>query len=258
MAITDWRLTSFVAFVFASGCASNVNDAPPLGPDGVHIQSVARPPDRFEIGYQQRLEKTQGTKEMAATGAAAGAAAMGAACLGLAVVLPVVGCLGAVAAGGAAGAAGGAAGSVKAVNPIDRYPPETRAQLSALIDEAEGRHDFFVEIRDSLRGQVPSGYQTDDSYAKVLISTRPDSVRLVQNEELELAIRIKATMTVEWNRQRRTPRTDKMKFVYTSEQLPVEDWLRDDGAEFDAALTDGIAQIGRDMEAWLTAPAQAP
>jgi hypothetical protein len=255
MSTTDWRLTSYVAFMFATGCASNVNDAPPLGPDGVHIQSVARSPDRFEISYQQRLEKTQGVKENAATGAAVGAAAYGAACLGLAVVLPVVGCLGVAAAGGATGAAAGAAGSVKAVNPIDRYPPETRAQLNALIDEAEERHDFFVEIRNSLRGQVPFEYQTDDADAKVLISTKPDSVRLVQNEKLELAIRIRATMNVEWNRQRRTPRSDKMKFVYTSEQLPVEDWLSDDGAKFNAALTAGIVQLGRDMEAWLAEPA---
>lgn len=256
MAITNWRLTSFIAFVFASGCASNVNDAPPLGPDGVHIQSVARPPDRFEIEYQQRLERTQGTKETVATGAAAGAATMGAACLGLAAMGLAVACLGTIAAGGAAGAGVGAAGTTEAVNPIDRYPPETRAQLNALIDEAEERHDFFVEIRDSLRGQVPSEYQTDNANAKVLISTRPDSVRIVQNEELELAIRIKATMTVEWNRQRRTPRSDKMKFVYTSEQLPVEDWLTDDGAEFNAAMADGIRQIGRDMEAWMATSTQ--
>jgi hypothetical protein len=256
MAITDWRLTSIIAFVFAAGCASNVNHAPPLGPDEVHIQSVARPPDGLEIGYQQRLETTQAVKENTANGAVIGAAAMGAACVGLAAMGVVIGCLGPAAAGGAYGAAGGAAGSTKVVNPIDRYPPETRDRLTTLIKDAEDRHEFYVELRDSLRGEVPSEYQTDDASAKVPISTRPDSVKLVQNEKLELAIRIKATLAVEWHRNKRTPRSNRMHFVHTSAQLPVEDWLREGGSEFDDALTVGVAQITRDMEAWLATSMQ--
>jgi len=183
-------------------------------------------------------------EENVGKGAAAGSIAYGIACVAL---IPLGGigaaCLGAAAGGAAVGSAAGAASSTVIVDPLDEYPPETRRQMEKVIDDVEKRRDFFVEFRDVLRASMPQGKQVDEGAAEALVSVGPERILLVQDQHLQLALQMTATLSAEWGRNKRTPRKEKRKYTYTTSAQPIQFWLENNGAALNTAVTECVSSI---------------
>lgn len=227
----------------ASGCASNEGKSLPEFRT-VHVRSIARPPDGFQIVAKRRLTTSQDMEENVGAGAVAGGIGYGIACVAL---IPLGGigaaCLGAAAGGAAVGSAAGAASSTVIVNPLDQYPPETRQQMEKVIDDVEKRRDFFVEIRDVLRASMPQGKQVDEGPAEALISIGPERILLLQDQHLQLALQMTATLSAEWSRNKRTPRKERRKYTYTTLARPIQYWLENNGAALNTAVTECVSSI---------------
>jgi hypothetical protein len=226
-----------------SGCASG-NAKPLPGFESVHIQSYPRPPDGLHAWPIYDTEaRVENIDKGEATGAGVGGALAAASCIAL-VPFAAPQC-------SAMGASGSAAllatGSVETTHPIDVNTPEKRQWVEYVLRQVEDRREFFSEMRNAVRTAVPEDRQVEADKAAMLIIVGPKSTYLLQDGS-GLALRMTGRLTAQWNRHWRTPTTVKKSYDYTTAGKPIADWLRDDGAGFEAGFTECISGIVDQMK----------
>lgn len=92
----------------------------------------------------------------------------------------------------------------------------------------------------------------DADLAAGLIDLHITRFELLQHSADRLSLRLRATMTVTWNRTARKPTTQTNRYDYETAREAVADWLADDGARFDSGISDCVERIGRAMVRDLT------
>jgi hypothetical protein len=223
------------------GCASK-RSRPLPDFETVAIQAKIRPADGVHAQADNETAR-KGAKIGAGGGAAAGAVYSAVCGPWFWICLPFTSAVGAV----AGATAGGTAGLVS--DAVDTFSSDAAERVDAILVEIEDRRDFFVEIRDGVSESIPQDRQADVKAAKAVIFVGPQKIEFVQTESSHLALRITATLDAEWNRHRKTPRRDKRSYVKTTAEMPVDYWLSNNGAAFDAGFTECIEEIVQ-MMAW--------
>jgi hypothetical protein len=94
---------------------------------------------------------------------------------------------------------------------------------------------------------VPTDRKRPAAYAEALIYVGPKKIELVQNQSSHLALRMTAVLEAEWGRDKRTPRREERQYVHETVEMPVEYWLKDDGAGFEAGFTECVDKITQAM-----------
>jgi hypothetical protein len=225
--------------LLVAGCSSNKSRSLPEF-ESVAVTSILKPADGIQATKDSDTSKAGGG--VGAKGGAAAGAATSLLCGPFVVFcLPVL-----VPAGALVGStAGGVAGSV--ADTLQAWPKEQAERAEAILSGIDERRDFFVEIRDGLAAKVPPGRAGTLQDADAVMYVGPKTIELVQSERSRLALRMTAVMNAEWNRDKRTPRTEKREYIYQTDERPVEEWLDEDGAVFDAAFTECIQMIVNSM-----------
>jgi hypothetical protein len=230
-----------VSFFLVAGCAPNRSK--PLPPfETLAVASTARPAE----GLQAKSDSDASKKAASAgiKGGAAAGAATSLLCGPLFVFcLPVLTGAGAV----AGAAAGGVAGAVNDI--AENLPRDQAARVRAILADIGSRRDFFVEIRDGVATAVPPARTGDRDSADAIVHVGIDKLEFVQDDRSELALRMTGLLVAEWNRDKRTPRREKRRYVHQTIMMPVEYWLQDDGATMDAGFTECIDKVVEAM-AW--------
>lgn len=246
------KATVVLLAVVVVGCATTETPGPD-GADSVHIRSVPRPPEGLRFQAQRYFGAKDDLARNVLKDAAVGGAATGVACMVFVTALGADNateiCAYEFLLGAAFGASRGVARSVEMKSVIRRYPSNTTDELVALVKRAERDRDFFVAIRDGLRATATDLEQVDEADAMTLVSVGPRYLRLIQTEDLALAVRMTASLAAKRPGRRLE---DKVKIVYTSPPRPIEEWLDDDGKAFEEALDNCVYESVRMMHAGLT------
>lgn len=222
-----------------TGCGSNRSRPLPEF-DTVAVTSTVRPAEGV---------KARGDSDTSAAGAGVGAkggAAAGAATSLLCgpwflICLPFLATTGVI-VGGVSGSVAGALGDA-----VDQLPKDQARRARIILENIDERRDFFIEIRDGVARTVPTDRKRPAADAEALIYVGPKKIELVQNQSSHLALRMTAVLEAEWGRDKRTPRREERQYVHETVEMPVEYWLKDDGAGFEAGFTECVDKITQAM-----------
>ena len=234
-----------IMVVAVTGCVSNKHKPLPYF-ETMSIQTQMRPANG--VRAQADKDSANQTAKVGAAGGAAAGALSGLACGPFALFCVPAGMVVGAVSGGVAGAAVGQVGDA-----MDLLPKEQAEQVDTILADIESRRDFFVEIRDGLSAKVPQSRQVANTDAEAVIYVGLEKIELVQHESSHLSLRLTATIYAEWNRDKETPRSVKRRYMRTTTEMPIEDWLSDKGAAFDAGFSSCIEQIVQ-MMIWDLAP----
>lgn len=230
-----------VSFFLVAGCSANRSK--PLPPfETLAVANTVRPAEDL-----QARSDSDASKKAASAGVKGGAAAGAATSLlcgpFFVFCLPVL-----TGAGAVAGlAAGGVAGAVYDIS--ENLPRDQAARIKAVLEDIDSRRDFYVEIREGVAATVPPARTGDRDSADAIVYVGIETLEFVQDDRSELALRMTGLLVAEWNRDKRTPRTEKRRYVHQTIMMPVEYWLQDDGATMDAGFTECIDKVVEAM-AW--------
>lgn len=150
--------------------------------------------------------------------------------------------------GGAAagGMAGGLTGGISDA-AFQSLNGEQAAETKAILEGIQERRDLFVEMRREVAAATPVNRTADLQTASAVIAVGPHSIELVQDRRSHLALRMTGVMSVQWDRQRRNPRTTTRRYVHETAEFPVEYWLAKNGAKFDQSFTECIDKLTEAM-----------
>ena len=230
-----------------AGCAAPYHRGDTiLDDERMFIEARVRPTDGVDMVSGRNNFKVAGDAGMKG-GAAVGAASSLLCGPVFVVCLPFFATTGAF-VGGTTGYAAGAVNEA-----FDLFPPEIAERIEVVLLDIRDRRDFFTEMRNELRGSVPMDRQADTLTADASVYVGPERVELVQEEKDMLALRLTASLFVEWRPDGTEPRTEERQYQYTTSEMPVDFWLSEDGAPFDRAFTECIAKIVQ-MMYWDLAP----
>jgi hypothetical protein len=243
------RITTMLSVLAlaTAGCASPYHRGDAiLDQETMAIEAKIRPTDGVDTMAARNTVKLAGDASM--KGGAAAGAALSLTC-GMAVWL----CLPLYATTGAfiAGTTGNAAGAVSEV--FDLFPPEIAERIEVVLVDIQDRRDFFAEMRHGVADSVPQDRQADTAAADVNVYVGPERIELFQEERDMLALRMTASLFVEWRQTEGEPRNETRQYQYATAEMPVDFWLSDDGAPFDSALTECVEKIVQ-MMYWDLAP----
>lgn len=140
---------------------------------------------------------------------------------------------------------GGLAGALN--DAVENLPRDQAVRARAILADIDTRRDFFAEMRDGVAAAVPSARSAELDSADAAVYVGIDKLEFVQDDRSELALRMTGLLVAEWNRDKRTPRTEKRRYVHQTIMMPAEYWLQDDGAAMDAGFTECIEKVVQAM-----------
>jgi hypothetical protein len=217
------------------GCAPNRSR--PLPPfETLAVESAARPVDGLEARSDSDAAKA-GANAGAKGGAAAGAATSLLCGPFVFFCLPFFAATGAV----VGVTTGGLAGALN--DAVENLPGDQASRARAILADIDSRRDLFAELRDGVAAAVPPARTAGLESAEAVIYVGIEKLEFVQDDRSELGLRLTALLVAEWNRDKRTPRTEKRRYVYETILMPAEYWLQDDGATMDAGFTECIEKV---------------
>ncbi len=229
-----------IGSLMISGCSSAVKAKPVPTPSTLSI-SVATSGSK-DIAADSTAGKTAAGVGKGAAGGAASGAAGGLIC-GPLLWLCVP--LGAVVGGLTGGVAGGISEGLKGL------PSDVAKQVDATLQRIDAARDLEQELGTNLASAL-GGRIVDADVAVGLIDLHITRFELLQHSADRLSLRLRATMTVTWNRTAKKPTTQTNRYEYETAREAVADWLADDGARFDSGISDCVDRIGRAMVRDLT------
>jgi hypothetical protein len=240
------------------GCAPNRSK--PLPPfETLAVESAARPAEGLEARSDSDAAK-KGASAGAKGGVVAGAATSLLCGPFVLFCLPFAAAAGAV-VGVTTGSLAGALNDA-----IENLPADQASRARAILADIDSRRDLFAELRDGVAAAVPPTRAAGVESAEAVAYVGIEKLEFVQDERSELALRLTGLLVAEWNRDKRTPRTEKRRYVHQTILMPAEFWLQDDGATMDAGFTECIEKVvqamvwdlSRTIEASVPAAAEGP
>jgi len=137
--------------------------------------------------------------------------------------------------GALVGAVGG--GLAGTASDSHKMPPQEQLLvLDKLFADIYQRRTIHMEIRDTLEKQIPPDRLADISVADALIQLNLSDVRFTRTFSGKYAWTLKSVMVVTWNRNTHRPRHSYKIYNYTSDSLPLDDWVQNDGEILNQAL----------------------
>lgn len=226
----------FTLLPVLAGCAS-APTAKPL-PAFAHVAITTHEQLAHDLHADSTPEKAgQGIAGGAVAGATTGALA------GLACGPFVPLCSPVLALGG--GITGAVAGGV--INAHDGLPTATARKVDDVLGRIHQRRNFVTEMRDAVTATVPAARRSGVEDADALVQVAIDRIDLQQYGHDQVSMRISGYMTVTWNRTQARPSVQRNDYVYETHQDAAERWLQDDGAGFDAGITECIPRLAQRM-----------
>jgi hypothetical protein len=147
--------------------------------------------------------------------------------------------------------AGGLVGA--STDALRMFPPKTSEQLTAVVIRTLDRRDFHTELHDGLIEAVPPAHQIAVAAADVIVHAELNPIELIEKNKSMLALRMTATLTVDWQTPDRKPSIQSKRYQYTTIEMPMDYWIRDGGATFDSGLSDCLNGLV-EMMGWDLAP----
>lgn len=158
-----------------------------------------------------------------------------------------------------AGAVVGGAVGVVAGGPTG-LPWNAAKEVNETLADFQHKRNFTKEFRAEVKAAMPAEKQVNEHRAQAIVTARLEEVDLRQHLRQRMSLRIRASMTQEWERGSEDPPTRTCEYVYTSPIYDVEDWLLWDGKAFHDHFSEGIRVIARwmarDLRAFSTRKAQ--
>lgn len=148
--------------------------------------------------------------------------------------------LGAIVGGVTGGVAGGISEGLKGL------PSDVARQVEEVLGRIDASRDLEQELHTALATALDTRIVDLDSSAG-LIDLRMTRFELLQHSSDRLSLRLRATMTVTWDRTAKKPKTQVNEYEYETAREEVAEWLAEDGARFDSGISDCIDRIGRAM-----------
>jgi hypothetical protein len=154
--------------------------------------------------------------------------------------------LGTIPAGMMVGGVGGAA--VGATVDVQKKPTEEQLlALDKLFLDIARQRTIHLEIRDALRQKMPPDRIASGDDADAVLQLSLSDVRFMQNSSGEYALKLKAIMLAQWNRDMRQLRNGKRIYHESSRSLPIDDWLQDDGKTLNLAFDACVEELAEQM-----------
>jgi len=139
-------------------------------------------------------------------------------------------------------------------------PWKAAGEVNETLAEIQHNRSFTKEFRTAVTAAVPAAKQVKADQAEAIVTALLDDVDLRQHLRQRMSLRMRASMTQKWDRDREDPPARTCRYEYTSPTYDVEDWLLQDGKAFDDNFTEGIGAfahwMARDLEAFSTRTAQ--
>jgi hypothetical protein len=135
-------------------------------------------------------------------------------------------------------------------------PWKAAGEVNETLAEVQHRRSFAREFGAAVKAAVPAEKQFKEDRAEALVTARLDDVDLRQHLRQRMSLRMRASRTQKWDRDREDPPTRTCKYGYTSPTYDVEDWLVQDGKAFDDKFSEGVNAfahwMARDLRAFST------
>jgi hypothetical protein len=147
--------------------------------------------------------------------------------------------------------AGGLVGA--STDALRMFPPKTSEQLTAVVIRTLDRRDFHTELHNGLIEAVPPAHQIAVAAADVIVHAELNPIELIEKNKSMLALRMTATLIVDWQTADRNPSIQSKRYQYTTIEMPMDYWIRDGGATFDSGLSDCLNGLV-EMMGWDLAP----
>jgi hypothetical protein len=161
-------------------------------------------------------------------------------------LLCAIGTVGFATLGAVGGGLAGAAVDAAAQNT--QLPPNEQLLLldKQFVDISRQR-TLHLDIEDSLKRQIPPDRQKDISQADALLQFRLYDVRFTEASKRKYALTLKTVMLVSWNRDLRQSSSTHRTYEHTSQALPIENWIQDEGKTLNQAFDTCIAGLTEKM-----------
>ena len=127
-------------------------------------------------------------------------------------------------------------------------PPEKELLvLDSLFGEIAQQRTINLEIEDSLMQKIPRERLEEVSAATALLQFRLYDVRFSRASGSKYALTLKTVMLFKWNRDTRQPSSTHRVYEHTSQELPLESWVEDQGMTLNQAFDKCIAGLSQKM-----------
>jgi outer membrane lipoprotein SlyB len=238
-------ITPAVCLLLLNACASTTTNYL-RSTETIAIQAKERPSNDVSA-EAYRDSAAVGSDKGMKTGAATGAAVSVICGPAVFVCMPFFATTAAIIGSTAGGVAGATA------DAYDLYPPRLEERVQAVLDDITSRRDFFAEMRDAVREAVPTDRQARPEAADVSVFVGPERIELQRTKQGLMALRITASLSARWNDVVEPQKTETRQFLYATSGMPMEYWLKDNGAAFDRNFTECIRKLS-EMMAWDLVP----
>ena len=85
------------------------------------------------------------------------------------------------------------------------------------------------DIEAQLRSQIPPDRMADIYGADALLQFRLYDIRFTKKSIRKYALTLKSVVLFKWDREGPRPSSSHRTYAFTSNPMPIEDWVRDDG-----------------------------
>jgi hypothetical protein len=178
-------------------------------------------------------------------GAVVGAGVGAAAGIGGGPLAPLTMVLGAGVGGALGAATGGTAGVI--IGGLQGLPSEKAKQVTGILAALPETRDFQEELRSAVESSLPEDRRAPPERAEATAIVQLTELELEQHLSDKISLRLRAKMTVEWGPNPRDPESRSYHYEWETPERHVDEWLRDDGADFGASFTEGIDTIAGQM-----------
>ena len=122
-----------------------------------------------------------------------------------------------------------------------QLPPNEQLLLldKQFVDISQQRR-IHLDIEDSSKRQIPPDRQEDISQADALL-------RFAEASKRKYALTLKTVMLFSWNRDMRQSSSTHRIYEHTSQALPMENWVQDEGKTLNHAFDACIAGLTEKM-----------
>ena len=150
----------------------------------------------------------------------------------------------------AAGAVGGGLAGAAADAAITYTPPNEQLLLldNQFVEISQSR-TIHQEIEESLTRQIPPERVKDNLETAALLQFRLYDVRFSKTSGSKYALTLKTVMLFKWNRDTSQPSSTHRIYEQTSQALPLEAWVEDEGETLNQAFDTCIAGLTEKMAA---------
>ena len=148
----------------------------------------------------------------------------------------------------AAGAIGGGLAGAAADSQKTHTPPTEQLLLldNQFVEISQSR-TIHQEIEVSLMRKIPPERVKDNSEAAAILQFRLYDVRFSRTSGSKYALTLKSVMLFKWNRDTSQPSSTHRTYGQTSQALPLDNWVEDEGKTLNLAFDSCIAGLTKKM-----------